>query len=729
MKFNLSNFKNILLLVGIPFILVVLWFRNGLMFAGGEEGIPFYNLEKSYQLFAFSWRDYSGGIAATTDLARIPFFWGLKMLSSISISGFALQAMTFLLLMIVGVTSIYWLLKITIVDELPIALNLKQKIYNNIPIIGAIFYLLNPYSMVQVWGRGLYNQFFPFALLPLFLVLFVMGIKRKNFIYGFMALISSLILSVSFGQPSYIISLWLIIIIYVIFSFFKTQKLQERIFIAFYASTIFILWFLMHSWWIWPMSKTIGETAHMLGDLEYNIGSLKGISRESTLTVVIRLVHKFMFAGIYGNSYLSLPFKFISWLIPLSLIFSISIFKKLKHFKFYLFLFLVSLFIVMGTNMPFGFIFLWLFKKVSIFQVFRNPYEKMGLVLMIAYVPFFAIGAIELSIKIQEYVKTKTHLLKRLTTTQIVAVVVFLVSGIYVWPMWTGQFAGGIKMDPWVKVPAYYKEADDWLNNNNQDSRIIQMPLNPGEGVLTKWDYPYQGIEPSEFLFSNSSIGRNVTVNKIYYNVLLERFGVLQKNAFGPDPDISQSEFQGINLYEELARLNVKFIVLHRDFDERFSQMKTAEETAQYLAKERNIQKVKTIGSLDIYEVKLPKEVAHIYSSDVEITYEKINPVFYTFKVKNANTIFRLNFLESYNQAWELFVDGKKIDTHSTVFSYANSWTIDKQGNYTGYIKYKTQDYVEEGKRVSIMAVIAVLLMTTALVLGGLIQKFRYEKH
>ena len=130
MKLNLSKLKDLLLLIGIPITLVFFWFRKGLIFAGGEEGIPFYNLDKSYQLFAFSWRDYSGGIAATTDLARIPFFWGLKMLSSISIPGFVLQAMTFLLLMIVGMISIYWLLKITIVDELPTALNLKQKIYN-----------------------------------------------------------------------------------------------------------------------------------------------------------------------------------------------------------------------------------------------------------------------------------------------------------------------------------------------------------------------------------------------------------------------------------------------------------------------------------------------------------------------------------------------------------------------------------------------------------------------
>ncbi len=681
-----------LLLIFLSGLLTTIWFHKGLLFAGGEEGIPFYNLAKNNQLFAYTWRDYSTGYPVSTDLARIPFFGLIQILGRFPVSNVTLQALSFFMLMAIGTVSVYFLIQLTIGEEL----NVK---YRRVALIGSIFYLLNPYSMVQIWGRGLYNQFFPFALLPLFLVLFIAGIKRRNVVYGFMALISSFILSMSFGQPSYVISLWLVVVTYVIFYLLTTNKLAERKYAIFYFLAIFTLWLLMHSWWIWPLFKTFGATTDKLGDLEYNIGSLKGISRDSPITVVIRLVHKFVFAGIYGNIYLTLPFRLMSWLIPTALLFSISVFKRLRYFKFYIGLFLISLFVILGTNMPLGWLFLWLFKNVSVFQVFRNPYEKMGLVLIIAYTPFFAIGVVELSIKIQAF-------FKKIPSALVVCAFMFLVFGVYVWPMWTGQFAGGVTINPWIRVPDYYQLANEWIKNQDVNSRIIQFPLNPGDGVLYKWDHSYQGIEPSEFLFSNTSVGRNIASNKIFYNVLLERFGVLQKNAFGPDPDITKSDFRSENLYQELAKLNVRYIVVHHDIDEKLSSMKTAQETTQYLAKEQNITKVKTFGQLDIYEVKLPDEIGHIYSPDVKVSYEKINPTLYKFNIMNSRKPFDLFFLERYDPEWKLTVDNRTIETHSTVFSYANTWKIDKEGTYSGYIKYIPQDFAKDGAKVSLITTI-----------------------
>lgn len=665
--------------------------------------MPFYSLEKAYTLFSYAWRDFSGGIPMTTDLARIPFFWILRLLSSMSISGVLLQAVTFLLLIMTGVWSVYFLLKITIVDDMDEKWNKKYMLYQYIPVVGAIFYLLNPYSMVQIWGRGLYSQFFPFALIPLFLVLFIWGLKRKKIIFGFMALISSFFLSVSFGQPSYILSLMLIMGVLFIF-YLQISKPKDRKYFILYFFTISLLWLLINTWWVWPLFKTIGGTAAKLGDLEYNIGSLRGISKDSPLSVVIRLTHKFMFTGTYGNSYTSLTFQLMSWLLPVTLIFSMQSFKKLKYFKFYASIFLVALIIVLGTNMPFGWAFLWLFEKISVLQVFRNPYEKMGLVLMLAYTPFFAIGAITMSLKTR-------------IPAKMLIVILFLISGIYVWPMWTGQFAGGLTMTPWIKVPNYYKLTDEWISSRDSDARIIQFPLNPGDGVFYTWEHPYRGIEPSEFIFSNSSIGRNVAVNKIYYNVLLERFDTLQKNAFGPDPDISKSEFRSDNLYQELSKLNIRFIVLHYDIDEKLSGIKSANETADYLSQQKNIEKVKSIGLLDIYEVNPDVKLNHIHSPNAEITYKKLSPTLYTFNVINGKKPTKIHFLETYNPEWELIVDKNKYETHSRVFSYANSWTIDKEGTYSGYINYNPQNYVDEGTLISKIAMIGLIVMTIISVL------------
>lgn len=706
-KFNLK-FRQIIAPLGILFLsglVTVIWFRKGLMFAGGEEGLPLYNPSKYLELISHIWYDANGGYPVALLLPRIPYAWVLMVLYKLGIGPVFLQALSFFVLILTGCLSVFYLTKETIGEKL------KGKLNNLVPLLASIFYFFNPFSMVQIWGRGIYAQFFAFALVPLFLLFYILAIKRRNFVYLILSIIASLVFSSAFVFPTQILVLWIPIFTYSIFHIWINRKHKKEVLFTLGLLTFLgVFWFFTQFWWICPYLKTLRENVSRLGDLDYNLGSLRGISRESSLVVVSRLTHKFLLVGTCGNVYLSLPFKLLSWLIPLVSIFSLRVFRKLKSFGFYIVLFLISLFMVLGSNMPMGWLFVWLFERVPVFRGFRNPYEKAGILLMISYIPFFVIGVLEVSNRLCKFLKIKSR-------NVFVLIIMFLICGLYVWPMWTGQFAGGIKINPWVEVPTYYKEADDWLRNQDRNTRIIQLPLNPGDGVRTKWDYPYQGIEPSEFLFMNSSIGRNVGVNKTYYNVLLERFGVLQKYAFGPDPDISKSEFRAKNLYEELAKLNVRFIVLHRDLDEKLSGMKTAEETAQYLTKEKNIEKVKTFGQLDIYEVLVPENIAHIYSPNTRVNYEKINPSLYKFSVENAGKPFDLIFLEMYDPDWELFVDSQRMGNHSTAFSYANVWALDKKGTYSGYIKYKLQNYVEEGSKISVITTTGLVIITITMII------------
>jgi len=668
------------------------------MFGGGEEGLPFHNLTSHSDQASYVWIESYGGYPKVLLLPRIFYFSVIGFLFRLGVNSFVLQALTFFVLIFTGSLSVFYLIKETLGEKL------EKETLKYTAFLSGIFYLLNPFSMVQIWGRGIYAQFFAFALVPLFLLFFVLGIKRKNLIYLVLGVMTSYIFSPAFVFPTQVLVLWVPVVTYVVFNLWINRRNKKEI-SATLLSALFlvIFWLLANSWWLWPYSKTLGANVSKLGNIEYNLGSLKGISKESPLTVVARLTHKFLFTGLYGDTYLSFPFKLLSWLIPLISIFSLGVFKKLRSFGFYASIFLISLFGVMGTNKPFGWLFVWLFKNISFFQAFRNPYEKMGLVLTLAYSPFFALGVLELSNKIYGFFKNKISVLKRTNHRLFIWAFVIPTLGLYVWPMWTGQFAGGTKINPWIEVPMYYKEADDWIQSQDSNSRIIQLPLNPGDGVLTSWRHPYRGIDPSVFIFSNPSIGGNTGFNKIYYNVLLERFGVLQKDVFGPDPDISKSDFRSKDLSGELEKLNVRYIVLHRDLDETLSGMKGAEETAQYLDREKNIEKVKTFGQLDIYEVRLSDKVAHIYSPDTKVSYKKVNPTLYTFKVENASKPIDIYFLEMYAPDWELFVDREKIQTHSTVFSYANAWELSQTGTYEGYLRYQPQDYVDEGLRVTLI--------------------------
>lgn len=714
-KININ--KSVLFLSLISLLIVIIWFRDGLIFAGGEEGLTFYNLSRHLKLIAYLWYDTATGIPTITYLPRLPYFFIMEKLYQTHISSVALQSFTFFILILTGTLSVFYISR-EFIDK-----NIKNSKY--IYFISGLFYLLNPFSMIQIWGRSLYVQFFAFALIPFFLLMFILLLKTKKLFFGFFALFSSAILATGISHPALIAGLWVPVLFFLLFHIFEYRKNRKEVI---YSTILFFLiiagWVMINMWWILPYFINGNQvfSSYLVNATEYNLGSLRGVSRTSPFALIIRLLHGgYLFESqYYGPIYLNFFFSLISWIIPLSLLFSLSIFKKLKSFKFFSILLLLSLFISLGSNPPFGWFFEWLFINIPFMQAFRNPYEKFGLILLIAYVPFFAIGITELSQWISKRF-FKNHLQKI-----ILSVFIFLVCIIYVWPLWTGQFAGGIKNNPWVKVPKYYVEANDWFNNQEKEFRIINIPLNNGDGIkFSNWQHSYQGIEPSEYLFDKSVIGKNFPSNKVFYNVLLQQFGVFQPNAFGPDPDISQSDFKSQHLYQELAKLNIRFIILHKDIDTQLSGMKTISQTVNYLTKEPNIHLVKSFGDLDIYQVNIPDNIDLIYSPDTKTTFKKINPTLYQVFIENATENTKLYFLENFDSNWQAYDSNHQLlKKHNKIFSYANSWDIGKKGNSSITIKYQPQDYVDKGIKVSFITGTLIFLTSCSQLLF-----LRFNKH
>lgn len=694
--------RDIVILTGLNLLIVFLWFSKGLIFAGGEEGIPFYDLSKTLDIVLYSWQDVSAGYPIQLMLNRLPYFYSLKMLADFGFTGFFVQAIHFFIIMAFGSISLYFLLKEILLKELQ-----DKSLYKYVPLVGSLFYLLNPFSMTQVWGRGLYLQFFPFALLPFFLLMFILGLKSKNFIYGLLGVLASVFFAGSFGNPSYIFSMWVIILIYYVSYVYRQRSLKEFLFASFYFLLLFSAWLISHMWWIYPFLKiSTNQFSSALNNTEENLGTVRGISKDYQLPSLLRLIHDGYFYRDqkYGASYTTPLFIILSWIIPIVSVWSISVLKKTKIFIFLVLFFLFSLFICLGANKPSGFLFVYIFKTFPIFQAFRNPFEKFGLVLTMAYSPFFAVGLVIFSLWFGRFVK-------KIDPRIVMTGLLILVCVVFVWPIWTSQFAGGIKISPWIKVPEYYKQLDDWLSKEVNDGRMIHLPINPGDGLrYSGWEYPYQGIEPGEHIFTRPSIGKNGQPFKPYYNVLLKRFDKFQPLAYGPDPDISKSEFESEFLFEELSKLNVRYIILHKDIDPEIGKIGEAQAVADYLQSQPNIKKAQSFGKLDVYQVNIPNNVRLIYSPQVKINYSKISPTFYKVEVV-AQEPFELYFLENFDSNWGAFINNEEIPEHGKVFSYANRWKIEKAGNFNIIIKYKPQDFVSDGMKISSAAVVVIIFI------------------
>lgn len=698
--------KDLVILLFIFLTLIYLWFSRGLIFAGGEEEIPFYDLNKTTKFFSYTWQDVSAGYPTQLNLNRIPYFSFLESVYLLGIPGFLVQAMHFFIIMSTGTIAMYLLLRETVARELE-----KNNLFKLIPLIGAIFYLLNPFSMNQIWGRGIYIQFFPFALFPFILLMFILGLKNKNFVFGVLGLLSTVFFAGAYGNPSYIISMWAILFLYLLYYIIKNKNRKEILFSSAYFLCMIIGWVVVHFWWIYPFLKlSSNQFSAALNNWNENIGTLKGVSKDYPLTNILRLIH----AGYiyrdqqYGQIYLSVPFILLSWVIPLVSLFSYTTFKKLKIFLFFKALFLFSLFICIGSNFPTGWLFELIFKLIPPLQAFRNPFEKFGVVLTIAYSPFFAIG----SVVVSQWIST---MYKKISSSLVLLFILVVVCGIYVWPIWTGQFAGGIRINPWVKVPEYYKSLDDWLNEQKDDGRIIHFPINPGDGLkYSDWEHPYQGSEPGEYIFTKPSIGKNSQSVKSYYSILLQRFNKFSEKAYGLDPEFINSEFRSDELYQELAKLNVRYIILHKDIDPDLGKIGDFESVAKYLDDQKNIKKINTFGKLDVYKVDIPNEIQLIYSPTLKVNYSKINPTRYTVSVTDVKNPFELYFLENFDSNWEVYIDDQRVEDHGIVFSYANKWSIDETGSFKLVVKYKPQDFVDEGMRVTKSVILIFSLLCLA---------------
>lgn len=679
----------------ISLVLVLIWYRSGNLFAGGEEGIIFYDLKKHRELISSVWYDIEVGLPVVAFLARIPYFFLLSFLSGF-LSPVILQAFTFWLLLTVGSLSVCFLANEFFSEKLP------KVSKNSLAYTAGFFYIFNPYSMTQVWGRGLYPQFFAFAFAPLFLLLFIKFLKERRLYYLIIASLVSIFFASAFVIITNVVVVWAIIFLYLLYYLFQGKDKKE-VLSAFGKFFLFLTsWVLVNAWWIIPSFRgvEIYATSISSSSRHENIGTLLGVSAHFPLNAILRLMQRYYFfiAKSYGEIYSTLPFTIISWLPPVFTLFSLFYFRKLKIMKFIVIVFLLGLVVSLGANRPFGKVFILFFETFPVLQAFRNPYEKFGLVFMFAYSFLFALGLERLTFK-----KLKLRL-----------AVLVLVCGIFVLPLWTGSFAGQYA---WIDVPDYYKSVDRWLNSQGGDFRIIQFPLVSGDGVKYNWERPYQGIEPGAFLFSRQSIGRNVGV-KGFYNVLLQRFGNFSPGIFGPDPDITNSDFREEHLWEELAKLNVRYIVFHNDLDDAgIGNKVTTEDFRNYINAEQKIKKVKSFGALDIYEVDIPESVALIYSPGAKVSYKKLRPTHYIGEITDGRSMYlEVYLLNFFNDGWEMFVDGKKLDNHFVAYSYANGWRVDYSRPFTFEIKYKPQEAADLGAKISIIAL--VILLTTGIALS-----------
>src|SRR5882724_152760 len=534
--FKNFNTKNWVVIVGICLLLTIFWFHAGLIKGGGEEGLAFYNPSRTYQLSQTMWWDYDGGWPTLAWLAHLPLFLTDAFLYQIlHIPNYLLQAATIFIFLSVGGIATYFLTKQMF----------QQKKSNTLALLSAIFYILNPFSMSQIWGRGLTSQYASFALLPLALFLFLRGLKNKNIFYLFVLSIVAVLFSSAFGITTFIIVYWVVLGIGWISWFTTTKKetTKDILFSLCYFILAFFLWCITNAYWLLPTLFEANKiyAGHII-NVEENIGTLLGVSRNYTPFVLSRLLQDtyFFAPSALSSLYFTLPFQAISLLLPLFLLIGLFAILKKKNLNtgiVFVVLLLIGYIVCSGANPPLGWLFVWIFNHVTFLQAFRNPYEKFGIVYALGYSPIFSLGVIYFFT--QKFVKSKIKFLG-------IFVTIFLVCGIYLFPMWNGRLMTGQK----VQVPEAYKKLNHLLDRDGSQYRVALLPFWPGDGAFYQWgNTKYQGIDPTMYLLDAPVISSNPS-NFPFFSDFMQS---VRENIY--KTDISGA----------LSLLRVKYLIARKD--------------------------------------------------------------------------------------------------------------------------------------------------------------------
>ncbi len=701
-------YKTFLVLISI--FIVSIWFKNHTIIAIGDEGLPFYNSFRSLKLYSSYFYDTGLGLKGNFNIPRTPLFIVTSILQALGFSPWRIQEIVFITLVLTALLSMYLLTR-----------ELLENKKHEVALISSLFYFFNIFTLSQVFVRFVYSLIFLWAYLPLFLLLWIRYLKLKNIRSLSILLLSSIAFSDINVILSPILTLWFCAGLYLLIDFiFNKQKILSLLKNVIFA---LILWIIVNSWWIYPFTKlTNNAVANGLNNNQ-SMTSLTEVSGYFPNNELLRLRQTYMIgpkSETYDHFNKTLV-KNISWVIFAIVIsgfaaalYEIFIKKEPNNKKIMLFsllLFILGWFFCKGTNPPYGRdFFTFIFTRLPILQIYRNPYEKFGAVFLMGYSLLFAFGC--------NYLISKFRSLKFVILTLILYVALMFVTI----PMSNGSLFGAQYS---VIVPPYYEEANQLIKSatKNSETRILQLPFISGSVI--KYDWNYTGEEPSEFLFDNASVSR------INYNPFLdEYYNLLQDQRY----------FKNKNYTKILKLTGIDYIVLHDDYNSDNKSLVNLnlynhdfEETKSILNNWYGINYLKTFGKIEIYKVSNNKNISRIYLSNNLITLPNIQSEFeyilsnkyldsdsffiktqndndapvlvesllpkyeiliinkskYKIVISNATKPFILVLNNNYGKEWLLSVDSKDLGTHFIVNGYSNGWLIDKKGSYTIDISFK----------------------------------------
>lgn len=493
--------KKIIFLAILSLLLCILWFRSGLTIGGGESGLPFYHIRDIANSVAHTWTDGLIGLPTSYSVGGYYFFVALSFFEALHIPANIIQIILFGIIIFVSQVFIYF-----------VSRRYLPKSSGWFPVLASIFYLFNLVSIASAWNRLQYPFILLYAFLPIGFFLFSKGLEERKLSFVLLINICISLFSLAFTSIPTLELLWILFVTYFLFFMFIHFHEKEKVRFGFlFFILLGIIWIIFNCWWLFPFIISISSTSYTSqtaytagGDLDTFIGLSNKLGN---LAYVFRLMHKDFFSsineiwhGVYSNIFVQIA----TFLIPLLAFLPLTFKTKPRYIYFFLGFSLIILLLMQGSSGVFGGIFLFLFSHIRALEAFRNPFEKFSLLLPFGYAPLVAYSCF----RIFNYLYHKKNKILSYVVVYSIAGIIMLVS-FPILNRWVFSSsyapADNLQVGYYVKVPQYYQQANDWLNSDHSQFRVVALPLG-GEGMTYLWKYGYSGVEISNGLFSKPYI-------------------------------------------------------------------------------------------------------------------------------------------------------------------------------------------------------------------------------
>ncbi|MEM0217107.1 MAG: alpha-(1-_3)-arabinofuranosyltransferase family protein [Candidatus Bathyarchaeia archaeon] len=752
-------------------LIPLLWWKPGYIIAKGDY-FPFsgyfpfwFNLSRTLRTLsddAHLWSAYNmGNVNAMSSYLLYEILW--LFLRSINLS-VGLAQIIFQTFFFMGAGfSMYYLSK-TVYPQLKLS-----------PLISSIFYMFNFFVLRSRLNPGMA---WTYTFLPLLMALLIkimnltsqQNNKKTNKIIFYFAIISTISLSFASINPTNVVltllSLAILLPYYLIAQKNRIHQLLQQIVKLTIIST------LLNMWWIIPILNYYLWSPLQLNSY-INVTSWSWTHYRASFLNLFRLNGDWDWRPEYVpyiDSY-SNPILIILTFIPFFLAASALLFKTNKsRFNAYVMLIiLIFTFLAKGLHEPLSQLNLLLYIYIPYMNMFREPQSKFTMAIM----PFLAllIGYAAHHIANIKIKLKHAPLIKTLTVT--VCITTFIIAS---YPLVTNPIETKTEQLPfssYIKIPDYWKQAADWLNNQPGNYKILitppddfyQMPYTWGyygaedflprliqKPILTTYYYPYR-INPN-VTAALEYVGKTITYNKtMEFKVLLDLLNIkyiLQRN------DV-QSNFTGRNI------LTGRNII-------------PPEKMQAFFASQPYIRLIQKFGQLDIYEYTNPKPYIYtvnpailqkatikiekiaiqektwdftnpaefqewqnftdqIFKNTTQnqpaiiLNYKKESPTKITVTI-NATQPFILAISEALDQSWTAYINGKTYKP-TIIYLCISGFHINQTGLLDVTIEYEPQHWFYIGCAISLTTFFAyaAYLAYSYIRPSSILQKLKRKTH